>query len=648
MSSKAKFQDAWLLNPDFQPWLTRADGDPTKAYCTFCKRGIGAEITTLRRHKKTKLHATSEDMAHTVSPEADPAPPATHTTNAVALATVLLCCFLAENNLPFSLADQLVSVQKRMFPDSIIAQTMSVRRTKCTEVVRALGKAANEELVKKLRVCKFSIIIDETTDISSTKSCAIVVRYLDTDTNTIKTEMLDLIDVHSNNNNGSSGENLYLLITQCITNHNIPFENLIGFAADGASNIMGEHNSVCSRLRALHPGITIFRCICHSIHLCASEAAKTLPRHCEDLLRNIYSYFSHSAKRKNEFKEFQEFCQTKPHKILHVSQTRWLSLHQAVSRVLEQWRPLTLYFTSKAVEERLVAVQTISSSLNDPSILCYFHFLNYVLPKFNRLNLLFQKQTPTIHLLHESLTNLYRTLILMFCSDHVVHKTQLEDIDPTDEAHYLPLHQIFLGHSLHTYFQSEGIRDRVSMIMDVRTRCRQFLVTMCCEIKRRFPLGDKLWKLSSYLTPTKALDSQSKLELTTLGNLVKEVPRIYQGDIDQLDDEWRLLPWHPFPDNIKRYDASQFYRAVMEAEDLQGNKMFKLLGNFALHILSLPTSNADAERLFSRINLMKTKVRNSLQNTSIISLISLAECVKAQGGCHQFNPSQAMIDCATR
>lgn len=86
----------------------------------------------------------------------------------------------------------------------------------------------------------------------------------------------------------------------------------------------------------------------------------------------------------------------------------------------------------------------------------------------------------------------------------------------------------------------------------------------------------------------------------------------------------------------------------MEAKDLQGNKTFKVLGNFALHILSLPTSNADAERLFSRINLMKTKDRNSLQNISIISIISLADCVKAQGGCHQFQPSQAMIDYATR
>lgn len=105
---------------------------------------------------------------------------------------------------------------------------------------------------------------------------------------------------------------------------------------------MGEHNSLCSRLKVFLPVGTMFKCICHSMNLCASEAAKTLPRHCEGLIRNVYSYFSHSAKRKNDFKEFQEFCHTKPHKLLHVSQTRLLSLHQAVARVVEQWRPLSL------------------------------------------------------------------------------------------------------------------------------------------------------------------------------------------------------------------------------------------------------------------------------------------------------------------
>ena len=155
----------------------------------------------------------------------------------------------------------------------------------------------------------------------------------------------------------------FSLITNLLSDHQIPLENLIGFAADGASNIMGEHNSLTSRLRQEAPGITIFKCACHSIHLCALSAAKTLPWKAEDLIRSIYTYFSHSAKRMSEFSEFQQFCNTKPHKILHVSQTRWLSFHMAVSRVLEQWRPLSLYFSKKHLEDRLSAATSIHEGL---------------------------------------------------------------------------------------------------------------------------------------------------------------------------------------------------------------------------------------------------------------------------------------------
>lgn len=45
--------------------------------------------------------------------------------------------------------------------------------------------------------------------------------------------------------------------------NNIPLEDLVGFASDSAKIIMGAH-------------ITIFKCICHSMYLCASQAAKKL------------------------------------------------------------------------------------------------------------------------------------------------------------------------------------------------------------------------------------------------------------------------------------------------------------------------------------------------------------------------------------
>lgn len=318
-------------------------------------------------------------------------------------ATILMICFIAEHNLPFTLSDHMVELCKVMFPDSAIAQGTCMKRTKCSDVAKTLGTCIASALVTKLKKYEFSVIVDESTDVSSTKCLCVIVKYFDIDARTINTEILELIDVYGSDdeNVGSTGESLYSRLMKTLNTYHIPPDNFVGFAADGASNVMGDQNSLCSRLRTTFPGITIMKCICHSIHLCASEAVKTLPRHCEDLIRNMYTYFSHSAKRKHQFRQAQLFLELKPNKILHACQTRWLSLHQAVARVLEQWEALKMYFSTIESEERLKTVEYIAKDLKIPSLFLYLNFLNYILPIFNSVNLLFQRDTTTIHLVHE-------------------------------------------------------------------------------------------------------------------------------------------------------------------------------------------------------------------------------------------------------
>ncbi|KAJ8932908.1 hypothetical protein NQ314_014352 [Rhamnusium bicolor] len=57
--------------------------------------------------------------------------------------------------------------------------------------------------------------------------------------------------------------------------------------------------------------------------------------------------FKSSSKRQCEFMKFQDFAKTEPLKMLHPSQTRWLSLIEVVERILQQWSTLLLYFNEK-------------------------------------------------------------------------------------------------------------------------------------------------------------------------------------------------------------------------------------------------------------------------------------------------------------
>lgn len=108
-----------------------------------------------------------------------------------------------------------------------------------------------------------------------------------------------------------------------LVDNEIPYkENMIGLASDGANSMMGDHNSLSSRLKTDIPNLFIMKCICHSFNLCASYACITLPRTVEQLARDVYNYFMSGPKRLSELKEFKDFAKVKPHKLLHPSQTR--------------------------------------------------------------------------------------------------------------------------------------------------------------------------------------------------------------------------------------------------------------------------------------------------------------------------------------
>jgi hypothetical protein len=158
------------------------------------------------------------------------------------------------------------------------------------------------------------------------------------------------------------------------------------------------------------PGISVYKCICHSLHICGSEACKKLPRSLEDLARNVYHYLKSSVKRQCALAQFQKYCNLEIHKILHPYQTRhvsdqaiyddltnclliyfrWLSLVSVVTRMLEQWPALQLYFNEQWLELKFVAAERIHQWLNDPFMKLYYQLLEWVLPKITRLNELFQ------------------------------------------------------------------------------------------------------------------------------------------------------------------------------------------------------------------------------------------------------------------
>ncbi|KAK5648347.1 hypothetical protein RI129_003239 [Pyrocoelia pectoralis] len=403
-----KYRTEWESNKDFKGWLSADSGklfdngtqnctlvyrfvvvslDSGKARCRACNATFVAEISVVKNHAKSAKHLLKIKAMPTTSSVADLFKKKVDTSEdkQIKRAEIKLAAYLTEHNISFNSVDHLTSVIKECFPDSKIAKGIVLNRTKATQVVKnVIGRCCEENIDDLLKVNKFSLIIDESTDIAAIKTLCVCVRFFYATNEKITTLYWKLIQIFSGNdpdqaNEGATAERLFTEITKAIESHNIPMTNIIGFASDGCNSMFGKRNSVSSRLKEALPGIMVQKCICHSLHLCASEACKCLPRRCEDMARNIYNFFKHSSKR----------------------QAIWLSLLSVVKRIIEQWEPLRLFFTANYVEHRLLASEEIYQDLNDKSIKLFYIFLHWILPKFVDLNKFFQSDKVVITLLHD-------------------------------------------------------------------------------------------------------------------------------------------------------------------------------------------------------------------------------------------------------
>lgn len=224
--------------------------------------------------------------------------------------------FVAEHNIPFTIMEHLQKLIQAVCPESKISKWLKCGRTKSTSLVtNVIGARSKSHIIDDLKTNKFSILLDESTVRSALKHLAIFARIIKNTGNhfSVKDEFVTLIEVQI-----ATAELLYNHVKQFFLENNIPYkENMIGYASDGANNMVGVNNSLKTKLTNDIPNLFVMTCICHSFHLCASYACLMLPRYIEDFARDVHNYINNSPKRLSIFKEFQIYLKIKPNKILH-------------------------------------------------------------------------------------------------------------------------------------------------------------------------------------------------------------------------------------------------------------------------------------------------------------------------------------------
>lgn len=634
-SYKQKFKDSWIEQLGGEgDWLTHTKYQ--EPFCKVCQKLLKGGITHIKRHCSTVMHKKNFRAAK-MTPKVDKSfflNSHKKLSEQVRTAEILLIMFLAEHNLPFLLLDHLTKLLPVLCPDSEIAKHIHCGRKKGTNLcVNLIGPTQISMLAKELNNSFFSLIVDEMTDVSVCKTLAVVVRYYQNSVEKVCDRFLGLVEVEK-----GSAESLFNSIIELLNNYKIKIENMIGFAADNASVMMGKKNGLQAKFKQIIPHVFVMGCVCHSFNLCSSAACKMLPSSVEEFCRDVCNYFSHSSNRLKDLKKCQMFAKIEPHKMLKLSQTRWLSLQMVVNRILEQWNALLLFFTSEVSENddaNIGHARHILEALKNPVFKLYLLYLKYVLDIVNRLNLEFQSEDLKLHVLQSRISTLVRTLI----RNYVKKEHLLDDLDKTNFSNprvFLKLEEIYYGAEVEQFILKTEINR--NDLLGFRTKCLNFYIELVKQIQNRFTFSDDVFECAKILDP-KVVYSDKVNSVVKHANLFP----VLVEELETLNTEWRMLQ-----DNMdmrKYIDESPtaFWNKVFKMRNDLDALMFPNLKRLITGYMSLPHSSAAAERIFSQANLVKSKLRNSLLTVTESSLLHTKEMLN-KNPCYNFKPFKNLIN----
>ena len=208
------------------------------------------------------------------------------------------------------------------------------------------------------------------------------------------------------------------------------------------TNVMkGARSGVQKLIRNEFPNVNVFDvgCICHLADLTIKAGLKALPVDVDKLFIEIFYYFYHSSKRKQEFCD--NWCSmfiSEPQTILKHCPTRWLSLLRCVGRYLSQYDGLLSYFLSCS-EAETSKVTSIVERLENPFTRPILLFLSYILPSMDRFNRLFQKSTEnTTCQLYSEMNRLVR----LYASNLLKPESILEAGDDLSKLRFLDINHL--------------------------------------------------------------------------------------------------------------------------------------------------------------------------------------------------------------
>ena len=201
----------------------------------------------------------------------------------------------------------------------------------------------------------FSLMIDETSDITKTEQVSICIRFVNDDDN-IQETFLGFYDTAS-----TSAEALFELAIKVLADLGLDIQNLVGLCFDGASNMSGQITGLQARFKAVVAWAIYVHCYAHQLNLVIVKTitdvlilSKVL-----GVVQALHNFITASPKRNNVYMTLPVALEGGK-KILTLksqSQTRWAYKWKSVQAVINHLTRIVLSL-AKMIKDATVESKT--------------------------------------------------------------------------------------------------------------------------------------------------------------------------------------------------------------------------------------------------------------------------------------------------
>lgn len=176
------------------------------------------------------------------------------------------------------------------------------------ELIALCGETIKDEIMNDVKKAKaYSIMADETADISGKEQLSLGLRFFDESQEKVREEFMGFVELKA-----QDAQSIAEAIDTFILRQNLPPENCVGLGFDGCSTMAGKEGGVQAILRKKYKRALYFHCSSHKLNLVVNDASKLAEiRNSIGTVKDIISFFRESPGRRSAAPNLTKLCETR-------------------------------------------------------------------------------------------------------------------------------------------------------------------------------------------------------------------------------------------------------------------------------------------------------------------------------------------------